>query len=228
MRSKKMIAECKNSVVPATGQTTETNRIREITELYGEIGDLLRISLQKAMQIGKLLTEQKASMKHGEFMPWLRQYLQFISDRTARRWMGLYRHRDRLKMDSVSDLTQAYRLLEMPKATQGHATVDIKDVEPNPFFDMSCLVSESIKHWTNAIAHIGLYWITAVRACGGKYQNICDHNRFAAIKMLGIKDVPVVIVPQINGQDMKDILERFDYQEAEKYKKQKEMEAEKF
>jgi len=216
-----VLAEYRNSVVPATDQTTETNRIREITTLYSEISDLLKMSLQKAMRIGELLTEQKASLKHGEFMPWLKQHLPFISDRTARRWMSLYNHRDRLKMDNVSDLTQAYKLLKAPKAIRGHVSVDIKDVEPNPFFDMSYIVPESVNHWINAIKHIGLYWITAVRRHGDNHQNLTDHNRFVAIKLLGINDVPAVVVPEMNDRKMKSVLE-WDMREflnAEKYKR---------
>ncbi len=217
-----MLAEHRNIVTPATNQTTETERIREIAALYREIGDLLKISLQKAMRIGELLTEQKVSLKHGEFMPWLKEHLPFISDRTVRRWMSLYKHRDQLKMDNVSDLTQAYKLLKAPKATHGHVSVDIKDVELNPFFDTSYLIGEAINHWINAIAHIGLHRTTAVRLHGGKYQNICDHNRFAAIKMLGIKDVPLVVVPNMDDKSMKKVLVRFDYREfrqAQEYRR---------
>jgi len=45
------------------------NRAEEISKLHNEIHGHLRMSLQKAIRIGKLLTEQKAGLKHGEFIP---------------------------------------------------------------------------------------------------------------------------------------------------------------
>jgi len=87
------------------------NRIQEINKLHNEIGGALKITLDKAIRIGELLTEQKESLKHGEFTPWVNENLPF-TDRTARRYMTLYRNRDRLKMDNVSDLVDAYKITE--------------------------------------------------------------------------------------------------------------------
>lgn len=70
----------------------------------------MRQSLDKAIRIGQLLTEQKDTLKHGEFTPWLEANIPF-TDRTARNYMRLYRERDRIKTESVSDLTGAYALL---------------------------------------------------------------------------------------------------------------------
>jgi hypothetical protein len=46
---------------------------------------------------------------HGDFLPWLQANCSF-SDRTARRYMVLYGHHD--KLDSVSDLQEAYQQIE--------------------------------------------------------------------------------------------------------------------
>lgn len=85
----------------------------EIASLHSEIVGHLRQSLEKAMRIGELLAEQKASMAHGKFTPWIEENLPF-TDRTARNYMRLYKERDRFKTETVSDLKSAYRLLKSP------------------------------------------------------------------------------------------------------------------
>ena len=96
----------------------EKDRMSEITELHNEIEDHLRSSLEKAIRIGELLTDQKTTLEHGEFTPWIKVSLPF-TDRTARNYMKLYRERDRLKTEAVSDLKSAYKLLAAPKAATG-------------------------------------------------------------------------------------------------------------
>lgn len=96
--------------------STELSAVREIRELHSEISDALRQTLPKAIRIGELLTEQKARLEHGAFLPWVKQNLPF-TDRTARNYMRMYRERARLKSESVSDLTTAYKLLTASTAT---------------------------------------------------------------------------------------------------------------
>lgn len=91
----------------------EVSRAQEIITLHNEIGGYLKISLEKAIRIGELLVEQKDSLKHGGFTSWVKTNLPF-TDRTARNYMGLYRERDRLKTETVSDLASGYRLLASP------------------------------------------------------------------------------------------------------------------
>jgi len=88
-------------------------RTQEIVQLHGEIAGHLKMSLDKAIRIGQLLTEQKNALKHGEFQSWLEANIPF-SDRTARNYMRLYRERDRIKTEIVSDLKGAYALLAPP------------------------------------------------------------------------------------------------------------------
>lgn len=96
---------------------TEVSRMQEITQLHNEIGRYLKMSLEKAIRIGELLTEQKDSLKHGGFISWVKDNLPF-TDRTARNYMMLFRHRDELKTETVSDLgvTGGYRMLTAPLA----------------------------------------------------------------------------------------------------------------
>lgn len=88
----------------------EKSRIREIIDLHGEIADYLKISLNKAIRIGELLTEQKKSLKHGEFTPWIKANLPFTA-RTAQNYMQFYHNRELFKTESVSDLSSAYAIL---------------------------------------------------------------------------------------------------------------------
>ncbi len=90
------------------------NRASEITSLHNEIVGHLRQSLEKALLIGELLAEQKESLQHGEFGPWVKTNLPFTG-RTARNYMALYRARDKIKTETLSDLTEAYDYLKGPK-----------------------------------------------------------------------------------------------------------------
>jgi hypothetical protein len=89
-------------------------RVREIRRLHEEIGEALRTTLPKAIRVGELLAEQKAEMKHGEWLPWCKDNLPF-TDRTARNYMQFYDHRGQLKSELVSDLPTARKLITVSK-----------------------------------------------------------------------------------------------------------------
>lgn len=84
--------------------------VNEITNLHGEIAMCLKIGMEKAIRIGELLTEQKGKLGHGYFGLWIANKLPF-TDRTARNYMKVYAERDRLKTETISVLTDAYKLL---------------------------------------------------------------------------------------------------------------------
>jgi len=102
----------------------ERSRADEIRSLHTEIGTYCHMALARAIRVGELLTDQKAAMPHGDFGRWIQEHLPF-SDRTARNYMKLYEHRDRLKTETVSELNSAYRLLRQPKQLQLLDTVDV-------------------------------------------------------------------------------------------------------
>ncbi|MGD9609281.1 MAG: DUF3102 domain-containing protein [Desulfovibrionaceae bacterium] len=102
-------------------------QISEICQLHGEIIEAGKTVLMKAIRVGEILTEAKASLPHGQFTPWLKN-LPF-TDRTARNYMRLYQNRDQLKTETVSGLTAAYRALA--PAVEDHPTtsdVDVKEM----------------------------------------------------------------------------------------------------
>ena len=101
------------------GELTGRDLISEITALHNEIVGNLRRSLDAAIRIGELLTGQKESLGHGHFTGWVKDNLPF-TERTAQNYMRIYRNRDRLKSETISDLTESYKLL---KGRQGIPSV---------------------------------------------------------------------------------------------------------
>lgn len=167
-----------------------THRKSEIIKLHAEIKSLVKTTVETAIRIGELLTEQKEAMPHGEFTPWIRESMPF-TDRTARNYMKLYQNRDRLKTETVSDLTGAYRLLSDSETEDG---LDISRIDPNPYLEQSPLAALAIPHWTNVIKDMGAYWTLAVRRNRNRFQLIADHDRWAAMKLCDCKQVNVSIV----------------------------------
>lgn len=102
----------------------EETRKNEIIELHNSINIHLTKSLENAIRIGQILVEQKKLLRHGEFHRWISDNLPF-SDRTVRRYISLYEHRDSLKTDSVSDLTSAYKLIAGDGIPEGNPDLEI-------------------------------------------------------------------------------------------------------
>lgn len=92
----------------------QKNVIEKICSLQSEIVRDLKRSLDNAIEIGSLLTEQKSKLPHGEFTAWIDSNMPF-SGRTARNYMKLYENKDRLKTETVADLAGAYKLLTYQK-----------------------------------------------------------------------------------------------------------------
>ena len=104
---------------PTEIKVDEKDRTQAIINLHNEINVNLelvlehsRLCFKKILQIGMLLTQQKEDLKHGEFGPWVDQNLPF-THRTVNRYMEMYRRRFELKLDNVTNLSQAYKSLKM-------------------------------------------------------------------------------------------------------------------
>ena len=80
----------------------------EIISLHTGIMQSARRSVQDAIKIGGIISEQKQLLPHGDFLPWV-ETLPF-DERTARRYMQLNYYRD--KTDIMSDLQTAYKQVE--------------------------------------------------------------------------------------------------------------------
>lgn len=96
----------------------ETQSIKQIRKLHGEIFEAARTSLPKAIRIGELLTGIKDKMEHGQWLPWIQKNLLF-SERTAQNYIRCFDEKDRLKNAMASDLplsvSGALALLSEPK-----------------------------------------------------------------------------------------------------------------
>ena len=96
---------------PAADMTVPvTSRVEEIRRLHQEITDGFRITLEKAVRIGELLTQVKGGLKHGEWLPWIAVNCSF-AERTARDYIRFFERREELKSANVADLGEARKLL---------------------------------------------------------------------------------------------------------------------
>jgi len=91
----------------------EINRLHaEIEDMRARCNSVAGGLLKKAIEIGEMLTDKKNALKHGEWLPWLKENVRF--DRmTACRYMNVYANQS--KCNTVLHLTEAYRLLAGPK-----------------------------------------------------------------------------------------------------------------
>jgi hypothetical protein len=88
---------------------------KEIARLHGDILSAARMSLEKAIRIGELLSRVRASRK-GKWLAWLKDNAPF-SQKTAWRYMECFDRRDELQLVNVTNLSDAYALLLPAKAT---------------------------------------------------------------------------------------------------------------
>jgi Protein of unknown function (DUF3102) len=79
----------------------------------------VRQGLQSAINAGNLLLEAKAQIKHGEWLPWLREHCQ-IPERTAQHYMRLASHESEFR--NVADLTQRGAVAAISEIAPDQAT----------------------------------------------------------------------------------------------------------
>jgi hypothetical protein len=104
----------------ASPAKSEASSLRLIKKLHGSILHAARTSLDSAIRIGELLSKIKASKKHGDWQSWAERHLPF-DVRTARNYCRCFEERDRLKTETVSDLTSAYKFLAESKTEPADA-----------------------------------------------------------------------------------------------------------
>ena len=88
--------------------------VHRIRELAADLEKLGKTALEKAIEAGTLLRKCKASLAHGTWLPWLEENFAF-TDRTARNWMRISEASASGKLETVSDLSEAYRIATEPK-----------------------------------------------------------------------------------------------------------------
>ncbi len=86
-----------------------TDRTQEIKKELSELNQSLKMSVQKAIKIGELLTQQKEFIGHGNFLSWLEDNLD-ISHMQVTRYMKLSAYSD--KCNNMLSLQEAYNQIE--------------------------------------------------------------------------------------------------------------------
>lgn len=110
------------------------SKAAQANEAHERIIRVLSGTVHDAIAIGKFLTEQKSTLKHGEWLPWISANLTF-DRRTATNYMRLFEKRDQLKWETVSHLTDAYRQLFPKQSRDTPAGPQASTPEPPPASD---------------------------------------------------------------------------------------------
>jgi hypothetical protein len=130
--------------VTASSVTTQQSAVREITCLHDDIIQTARTTLDKAIRIGELLVGVRAGLNHGEWLPWIKSNLPF-SDRTVRNYIRCFEEREHLKSETISNLTDAYKLLEEPTNT-------LSPTERLELERLEAIINESIEMMDSALS----------------------------------------------------------------------------
>lgn len=102
---------------PALDVTAEIRRLHEEVRMHA------RFALEHAIELGALLQKQRDVTKHGDWLPWIKANLPFDA-RTAENYLRVYKERDFLKSENVSNLAEAYRTLAESAAAKRVGTAD--------------------------------------------------------------------------------------------------------
>jgi len=89
--------------------------VDEIVLLHHDILGHARQSLNNAIRIGEILSQVKGALKHGEWLPWIKEFAPF-SIKTAERYMACFENKE--KIANLTNLTDAY-VLVLPNASNG-------------------------------------------------------------------------------------------------------------
>ena len=99
----------------------EQSTIEKVNALHAEIGGHAETMIGKAIEIGELLTTQKAALPHGAWIPWAEANLAF-GVKMAQKYMRVAANGERvIHLDSIRD---AVKLLSESTAHVGHSSGD--------------------------------------------------------------------------------------------------------
>lgn len=89
----------------------------QINTLHGEMTGHMTMAVKKAIEIGRLLSEQKGRLAHGEWIPWVESNLTF-GQRQAERYVRVFNNKELLNATPGTHLTglkEAISLLADPR-----------------------------------------------------------------------------------------------------------------
>jgi len=89
-----------------------TDRADRINIIHSEMTGHMMTAVKKAIEIGRLLTEQKEQLAHGEWIPWIRSNIVF-SERQANKYMQIYSNKNSgsYLLDGATSINKAVALL---------------------------------------------------------------------------------------------------------------------
>ena len=96
-----------------TMEMAVAGEVRSITAITDEIIFYKSVGGQAVIEIGKRLAEAKAQLKHGEWLPWLREKVEF-SETSAQRFMQLAREYGNTSLVGDLGTSKALVLLALP------------------------------------------------------------------------------------------------------------------
>ena len=196
----------------------ERSKVERIIEMHSQIMRRARLSLEDAIKIGELLSEEKRKLQHGEWGNWINENLPFTAS-TAATYMRLYLRKDEFEEKGIADLKGAYKLItpakRLPGGGERHVIVKASEIDYNPYFDLKQLKSSWVTNYTHAISNIeddDLFriresWkIVACRQVDNRYECIADNHYLAALKAINYDRVEVSLV-DLNDDQMKNALQ---------------------
>lgn len=106
----------------------KNDEISEINLLHQSIIQDLSNAIQSAILIGEKLSNQKKIIGHGNWIPWMKENLQF-SDSTAKRYIRLFENKALVNRSTVTDLKSALQLISESKKEEKDVTPTISPIE---------------------------------------------------------------------------------------------------
>ena len=106
-----------------TTKLSTTGRLSEIVELHELAMDDAKRSIERAIRVGELLSEQKSELNHGEWIPWVEENLPF-DRRQASNYMRVFSNQHELNGNSTSHLAEAVQMLATPNPVSERPDVE--------------------------------------------------------------------------------------------------------
>jgi len=198
----------------------ERSNVDRIIELHSQIMQRARVSLEDAIKIGELLSDEKRKLEHGEWGKWINENVPFTAS-TAAAYMRLYQRKGELEEKGITDLKSAYKFMtpakKLPGGGKRHIIVKAFEIGYNPYFDMKQLKSSWVTNYTHIMSNIEdddffrireSWKIVACRQVDNRYQCVADNHYLAALKAINYDRVEVSLV-DLNDDQMKNAL-RFE------------------
>jgi hypothetical protein len=162
-----------------------------IRAFHRATAEALRHSVENAMAAGDLLIEAKAQLKHGQWLPWLRDHCA-MSERTAQLYMRCAKNRsaieEQAKSATVADLTlneaaailmlssDVRKLLEMTKTMDGLQGEDlIKFCADNDIATISGNIFGAPEPTDQERVEWNLFVLFLARTCGFSVEGAAFH-----------------------------------------------------